>query len=245
MKYSIDINCDVGEGLGNEELIMPYISSCSIACGGHAGDTKTIVDTIKLATKYSIKIGAHPSFPDKENFGRTIIDMPLKELQLSIESQILKIRRALEKMGTKLHHVKPHGALYNLAAIDSKVAQLIIDAIKNTTENVFLYVPYKSVIEKLALKNDLKIKIEAFADRNYNADLSLVSRKKANALIIDSDELVKHLLKMIIEQKVVSVNGGEVEIKADTFCVHGDNPNAVKLLKYMSKVCNEKGIKFR
>ena len=243
MKYSIDINSDVGEGMGNEELIMPYISSCNIACGGHAGDINTIVDTIKLATKYSVKIGAHPSFPDKENFGRTIIDMPLKELQLSIESQILKIRQILDKMGRKLHHVKPHGALYNLAAVDSKVAQLIIDAIKNTTENVFLYVPYKSVIKKLALKNNLKIKVEAFADRNYNTDLTLVSRKKANALIIDNDELIKHLLKMIIQQKVVTINGGEVEMKADTFCIHGDNPNAVTLLKYLSKKINDYGIK--
>lgn len=245
MKYSIDINSDVGEGLGNEELIIPYISSCSIACGGHAGDTNTILDTIKLATKYSVKIGAHPSFPDKDNFGRKVIDLPESVLQLSIESQILKIQNILQKMGGKLHHVKPHGALYNLAAIDSKVAQLIINAIKNTAENVFLYVPNNSIIEKLALKNNLKIKVEAFADRNYNADLTLVSRKKTNAIIIDKGQVVTHLLKMIIEKKVVSIDGGEIAIMAETFCVHGDNPNAVSILKYISKIFNRKGIEIR
>ena len=243
MEYCVDINCDVGEGIGNEAALMPYISSCNIACGAHAGNHEIMTETIKLAMQYSVKIGAHPSFPDRENFGRKTMVMPLDELQSSIEDQIIQLRDILEKLGGKLHHVKPHGALYNLAAVDHKIAQVIINAIKNTTDNLFLYVPYNSAIQKLALKNKLKIKVEAFADRNYNSDLTLVSRKKENAIIRDDNLLLSHLLKMIIEQKVIAVDGVEVAIKADTFCVHGDNPNVVKLLKKITKKLAEKGVK--
>jgi len=243
MEYSVDINCDVGEGICNEAALMPYISSCSIACGAHAGNLKIINETIKLAMKYSVKVGAHPSFPDKKNFGRKAMLMTPTELQSSIEDQIIQVRDALEKLGGKLHHVKPHGALYNLAAVDNKIAKVIIKAIKNTTNNVFLYVPYNSTIQKLALINNLKIKVEAFADRNYNSDLILVSREKDNALIIEDNLVISHLFKMIIEQKLLTIDGVEVEIEADTFCVHGDNPSAEKILKKITNKFSEKGIK--
>ena len=242
MNYCVDINCDVGEGIGNETELMPYLSSCSVACGAHAGDINTICETIKLALQHSVKIGAHPSFPDKENFGRKVISMSPKELQVSIENQIVLVRDMSKTLGGTLHHVKPHGALYNLAAIDPEIAQTIVNAIKNTTNDVVLYVPYNSIIEKLAVKNNLKIKIEAFADRNYNSDLTLVSRKNKNALITNEDLLLTHLIKMIIEQKVISVDGVEVDIKADTFCVHGDNPNAKKLLKIITKKLSKNGV---
>ena len=243
MEYSVDINCDVGEGICNETELMPYISSCSIACGEHAGNLEIINKTIKLAMKYSVKVGAHPSFPDKKNFGRKAMFMNPTELQSSIEYQIIQVQDVLEKLGGKLHHVKPHGALYNLAAVDNKIALVIIKAIKNTNNNVFLYVPYNSTIQKLAVKNNLKIKVEAFADRNYNSDLTLVSRKKDNALIIEDNLVITHLLKMIIEQKLTAIDGVEAEVKADTFCVHGDNPSAVKILKKITNKFSEKGIK--
>lgn len=243
MEYSVDINCDVGEGICNETALMPYISSCNIACGAHAGNFEIINETIKLAMKHSVKVGAHPSFPDKKNFGRKAMLMTPTELQSSIEDQIIQVRDAIEKLGGKLNHIKPHGALYNLAAVDNKIALVIIKAIKNTTNNVFLYVPYNSTIQKLALKNNLKIKVEAFADRNYNSDLTLVSRKKDNALIIEDNLVITHLLKMIIEQKLMTVDGVEVEIEADTFCVHGDNPSALKILKKITNKFSEKGIK--
>jgi UPF0271 protein len=243
MEYSVDINCDVGEGICNETALMPYISSCNIACGAHAGNLEIINETIKLAMQHWVKIGAHPSFPDKKNFGRKVMLMTPTELQTSIEAQIIQVRDVLKKMGGKLHHVKPHGALYNLAAVDKKTALVVIKAIKNTANNVYLYVPYNSAIQKLALKNKLKIKVEAFADRNYNSNLTLVSRKKDNALIIEDNLVLTHLLKMIIEQKVTAVDGVEAEIKADTFCVHGDNPSAVKILKKITNIFSEKGIK--
>jgi len=240
---TIDINCDVGEGLDNERDLMPYISSCSIACGGHAGTKKTIMKTIKLAMQHTIKIGAHPSFPDKENFGRKVMEISLADLQLSIENQLKLINNNVKQLGGELHHVKAHGALYNLSATNKETAQVIINAIKNTLDDVFLYVPYNSVIQKLAVRNNLKIKVEAFADRNYNTDLTLVSRKNKNALITNKEILMQHLLKMITEKKVISIDGVEVEIIADTFCVHGDNPNAKNLLKFMHKKLLKNGIK--
>jgi len=243
MNYTVDINCDVGEGLGNEIDLMPYISSCSIACGAHAGNEQTIIETIKLALQHHVKIGAHPSFPDKENFGRKIIDITPADLQLSIENQIKLVSENAQQLGSKLFHVKAHGALYNLSAVNQEIAQVIINAIKNTEDDVFLYVPYNSVIQDLALKDNLKIKVEAFADRNYNSDLTLVSRKNKNALITNKEILMQHLLKMIIKQKLISVDGVEVKIKADTFCIHGDNPNAKNLLKFINKNLVENGIK--
>lgn len=243
MDYSIDVNCDVGEGLANENELMPYISSCSIACGAHAGSTTTIVETIKLALEHNVKIGAHPSFPDKKNFGRKVINIKHTDLQLSIENQIELVNNNLQQLGGKLHHVKVHGALYNLSATNKEIANLVVKAVKNTVKNAFLYVPYNSVIKDVALENNLKIKIEAFADRNYNTDLTLVSRKKDNAIITDEKNLIRHLLKMITENKIISIDGVEVKIKADTFCFHGDNPNVKNLLKFTRKILLKNGIK--
>jgi len=240
---TIDINCDVGEGIGNEIDLMPYISSCSIACGAHAGTKETIIETIKLALRHNVKIGAHPSFPDKENFGREVMDITPEDLQVSIENQIKLVKDSVERLGGELHHIKAHGALYNVSAVNKKIAQIIVNVVKKMTNDVFLYVPYNSVIQSLAIKNNLKIKVEAFADRNYNTDLTLVSRKNVNALITDSKILIPHLLKMITEQKLISVGGVEVEIMADTFCIHGDNPNVKNLLKFVHKKLHKNGIK--
>ena len=240
---TIDINCDVGEGLGNEADLMPYLSSCSIACGAHAGSKKTIVEVAKLALQHNVKIGAHPSFPDKENFGRKIIDLSPKDLQSSIENQIMLVNDTVNRLKGELHHIKTHGALYNQSAINKEIAQTVINAVKNTLNDTFLYVPYNSKIQELAIKNNLKIKIEAFADRNYNTNLTLVSREKENALIVDEEILIQHLLKMITQQKLISIDGVEVKIMADTFCIHGDNPNAKNLLKFMHKKLLKNGIK--
>jgi len=243
MNYIVDINCDVGEGLDNEKDLMPYISSCSIACGAHAGDENTIAQVVQLALKHGVKIGAHPSFPDRENFGREIMDINPEELQLSLEEQINLVKHKTELLGGKLHHIKAHGALYNLSAVNEEIAQILVNAIKKTADRVFLYVPYNSVIQKLAIKNNLKIKLEAFADRNYNKDLTLVSRKNKNAIITDKENLIQHLLKMITEQKLISIDGVEVEIIANTFCIHGDNPKVKNVLKFMSKKLQKNGIK--
>jgi UPF0271 protein len=240
---TIDINCDVGEGLDNESQLMPYISSCNIACGAHAGTKDTIARTTQLALKHHVHIGAHPSFPDRENFGRIIMKMDSLKLQQSLEDQILLVKEIVESHNGKLHHVKPHGALYNLAANDAQVAQAVINAVKNTVAHAFLYVPYGSLLADLSKKNELKTKVEAFADRNYNSDLSLVSRKSENAVLTDKQLVVVHLLKMIKDKQVISIDGVAVKIDAKTFCVHGDNPNAIEVIKYISKELSKNGIK--
>lgn len=241
----VDINVDVGEGIGNELLLMPYIASCNIACGGHAGTFETMENVVKLAKKYAVKIGAHPSFPDKENFGRQPMEMSCAALFSSIKNQIDDLIKVLNSENALLHHIKPHGALYNLAAIDERIANVIIEAVKSIASPVKLYVPYKSVIADLALKENIQITYEAFADRNYNNDLTLVSRSEKNAIIEDMDVVFEHVYRMISERKVKTIQGLEIDIKADTFCVHGDNPNAVDLIKHLNQKLELKGYKIR
>jgi UPF0271 protein len=241
----IDINADVGEGIGNESQLMPFIASCNIACGGHAGDFNSMQDVLKLAQKHRVKVGAHPSFPDKENFGRQPMDISCAALFSSIKNQIDHLIKVLNRENALLHHIKPHGALYNLAAVDERIANVIVEVMKSIDLPIKLYVPYKSVIADLALKENIQITYEAFADRNYNDDLTLVSRTEMNALIGGSDLVFEHVFRMISTQKVMTIQGTEIDIKADTFCVHGDNPKAVNLIKYLSKKLEAKGYKIR
>ena len=241
----IDINADVGEGLNNEAQLMPFLSSCNIACGGHAGDEKTMLEVVILAKAYKVKIGAHPSFPDKENFGRKIMKISCADLYTSLKQQVRSLLKVLQKEHVMLHHIKPHGALYNLAAVDQKTAEVIIEVVKSIALPIYLYVPYGSVIADLALKENIKITYEAFADRNYNTDLTLVSRVQNNAVITNPDEVFKNVKNMIFHQKVKTTDGVEVEIKADTFCVHGDNPQAIKLLQNLTEKLHQSNVIIR
>jgi len=242
---AIDINCDVGEGIANEEQIMSFISSCNIACGGHAGSINSIDETIKTALKYNLKIGAHPSFPDVKNFGRKVMKISDKELQRSIENQLNLCIQRVHLADGKLHHVKTHGALYNLSSTDKNIAKTVVNAVKNTISDVFLYVPFNSVIEKIAVDNNIKIIYEGFADRNYTAEGKLVSRKEKNALITDKNNVFEHLYKMITSQKVTTVSGDEIAIKAQTFCIHGDNPKVVEILQFITKELQKRDKKIK
>lgn len=237
----IDINCDVGEGEGIDQFLMPYISSCNIACGGHFGNVNTIDKTIQLAIENQVKIGAHPSFPDKENFGRKLMNISDEELKESINSQLNLFKERMSLVGAKLHHIKPHGALYNAIAVNEKLAVFFANLVKPYLKEAYLYVPYNSVIAKVALKKNITIKYEAFADRNYNDDLTLVSRTKNNALLIDENEVLNHILHMIKYQNVKTISDLEIPIKADTFCVHGDTKNAIEIVKFINKQLTEKG----
>ena len=230
---TIDINCDVGEGVENEHLLMSYISSCNIACGGHFGDKSTIDKTIQLAIDNHVKIGAHPSFPDKENFGRKIMDISDDELKESLIQQMQLFKERATLKNAKIYHVKPHGALYNLIAVNQEKATLVVNTIQQIFENVKIFIPYNSVIEKIALENRIEIVYEVFADRNYNDNLTLVSRSLPYAIITDKIQVLKHVKKMVNESKVRTVTCSEIEIKANTFCVHGDNKNAIEILKYL------------
>jgi UPF0271 protein len=232
---SIDINADLGEGVDNEAELMPYLSSCNIACGGHIGDVVSMTKVVKLAKKHNVKIGAHPSFPDKENFGRVDMVISSADLYGSLKQQIRALQSILHSENAQLHHIKPHGALYNLAARDEKTAQVIIEVLKSIAMPIKLYVPYNSKLAEIASNENIQVTFEAFADRNYNEDLSLVSRKKDNALLIENDEVLHHVLHMINHKKVKTISGVEVPIKASTFCVHGDTKNAIGILKYLNR----------
>ncbi len=232
----MDINCDLGEGAGNDEKIMPYITSCNIACGGHAGDELTVARTLRLAKKYSVKAGAHPSFPDRENFGRKLIKIDKKELEKALLSQIFMIGKIAKKEGVKLHHLKLHGALYNQAAKDKGLAMLILNIMKKLDKSLILYVPYNSLIADLSQQYKIPYFYEVFADRAYHEDLSLVSRGEPGALIYDPDVILKRVKLIKDKAKVVTVSGKEVRIKGDTVCVHGDHPNAVAIARKLKEI---------
>ena len=227
----MDVNCDLGEGLNNEHLIMPYISSCNIACGAHAGSVEMMDRVIALAIQYKVKLGAHPSFPDRENFGRLVMDISNEELFQSLVDQLKLFKQRAMLQNKEVHHVKPHGALYNLIAVNEEKAQIVVKAIQQVFEEVKLYVPYNSVIEKVAKENTIDIVYEAFADRNYNNDLTLVSRKEPHAVLTRPEEVFVHVSRMANESKVKTISGSYKNIKAETFCVHGDNENVLQIVE--------------
>lgn len=239
----IDINCDLGEGIGNEAELMPYLSSCNVACGGHAGDSDTMRQVARLAKKHGVKIGAHPSFPDPKNFGRTVMSMSPESLKAALTTQIEAFIEILKQEGLKLHHIKPHGALYNLAAKDSETANVVVEVLKHLGPDLVLYVPYNSEISKLAMHEGVTIAYEAFMDRNYNDDLSLVSRQQSNALITDPTHMVEHVYRIITEEKVQTISGKKVDLKADTFCIHGDGEDVVRNLKIVTQKLREHNLK--
>jgi len=242
---SIDINADIGEGIGNESELMPLLSSCNIACGGHAGNIETMKMCVELAKLHQVKIGAHPSFPDKENFGRKIVDMSCSALYQTIKNQVKDLMNVARLQHTALHHVKPHGALYNLAAKDKNTAEVIVEVMKSIHLPLTLYVPYGSVVAQIAIKAGIPITYEVFADRNYNDDLSLVSRTLENAIITDLNTMSNHVENMIHNNIVKSINGVGVPIKAQTICVHGDNPEAIELVKKLRQNLIDSGTKIQ
>ncbi len=240
----IHINCDLGEGGEFDKQLMPLISACNIACGGHAGNLETMQHTVDLAMENDVEIGAHPSYPDKENFGRISLKMEPKELKRSLVAQILSLKQITEAEGAKLIHVKPHGALYNDAQKNENIAAVILDAICEFDDPLLLYAPEGSVISKMA-KGKLEVVYEAFADRNYNSDRSLVSRLNSNALIIEKEEVFKHLFSMFREHRITCFNGEKIETNATTFCLHSDTPNSIEILKYLHQKFREKEIKIK
>ncbi len=229
----LDINADLGEGSPNDPLIMPYISSCNIACGSHAGDEDTIRKTIVLAQKHNVKIGAHPSFPDRENFGRKKMNISNDNLQKSIIDQLQLFQKIANSENCTVHHVKTHGALYNEAAKDKGLAQLVIQSIASVFKNIQVFVPPNSELEKASTQFSLQPIPEAFIDRTYENDGSLSSRNIEGALITDPHKAWEQLKRLFLQQEVVTRKQSLFSIEAKTFCIHGDQPNAVKILTYI------------
>ncbi|MDY8138074.1 5-oxoprolinase subunit PxpA [Aquimarina sp. 2201CG5-10] len=228
----IIFNADIGEETGFDDEIMPYISWCNIACGAHAGGEEVINKTIDLAIHHNVKIGAHPSYPDRMNFGREVMQISYANLIDTITRQIQLVKKCTEEKGQKLHHVKPHGALYNEAMKNRLVGEAILESVKNIDKSLIIVTQKDSMISLLGGEN-FNIKHEAFADRNYNKDLSLVSRKENNAVITDPKKVFDHVFKMISEGKVKTKEGEKLSIFFDTICVHGDNPKSVEILRYI------------
>ena len=240
----IHINCDLGEGGEYDRELMPLISACNIACGGHAGNLESMHHTVALAMEHGVEIGAHPSYPDKENFGRESFEMEPKELHRSLEAQILCLKQITEAEGGVLTHVKPHGALYNDAVKDEKIAIIILDVIMEFEDSLLLYAPENSVIARLA-EGKVEVVFEAFADRNYNPDGSLVSRSKPGALINNKEEVFKHVFSMFREQKISCQNGEKIDCRAQTFCLHSDTPNSVEILTYLQDKLSDKNVEVK
>jgi UPF0271 protein len=241
----IDLNCDMGEGIGNEALLMPFISSANIACGFHAGDAAEMERVVDLCLQYNVAIGAHPSFADKANFGRTEMHLPTEEIEQLIQIQLSQLNKIVKRAGGTLHHVKPHGALYNMAAKDTVLAKAIATAVKNFDSSLILYGLSGSVMIDEAAQIGLPVAPEVFADRNYQPDGSLTPRSFPGAMITSADLAIAQVLQMINEQQVTAMNGEKISIKAATICIHGDGANAITFVKQINHSLSVAGIQIQ
>ncbi len=239
---TIDINCDLGEGMPNDVALMPYISSANIACGFHAGDDETMRRTIALAIEHGVAIGAHPGFPDKKNFGRTEMKFPEEDIVSIVSEQVYIMLDLVFALGGKLQHVKPHGALYNMSARDLSLATAIANAIKDIDENLILFGLSGSKSIEAADLIGLRTANEVFADRTYTNEGALTPRQQSGALITDTAAMEQQVLQMIHEQQVTSLQGKTIPLKADTICIHGDGEHAVVFAQQIHQLLQKQQI---
>ena len=242
---SIDVNCDLGEGFSNDEQLMQYISSANIACGFHAGDESTMKKTIELCIENNVAIGAHPGYDDRKNFGRTDQHLSFDEYYELIVKQLYDFKKIAESSAVNIHHIKPHGALYNQAAKNKSIAEAIAKAVKDFDDNLVLYGLSGSYLISEAEAISLKTASEVFADRAYTNDGSLVPRSQINALISNDEACLHQVLKMIKHNIVTSINNVDVPINADTICIHGDGINAVSFAKNIYQCLKENNIEVK
>jgi UPF0271 protein len=231
MNLVIDLNSDLGERAGHDNEILDLVSSANIACGFHAGDPTSIFATIQAALERGVSLGAHPSFPDRENFGRTEMAMPPAEVYSIVAYQIGGFRALALAAGGRMNHVKAHGALYNMAARDRALADVIANAVFALDPKLILFAPGGSHLDFAATELGLETASEVFADRNYLANGSLVPRTEANAFVHDPVEAAERIIRILSDHKVRAVDGTDVTISATTVCVHGDNPQAVAFVR--------------
>jgi UPF0271 protein len=243
MKQWVDLNCDLGEGCTTDEAIMPFISSANIACGYHAGDEATIKKTLSLAKAFQVAVGAHPSYPDRANFGRKEMDLPIQEIKSLVIEQVRLLQSLASAMGLTLHHVKPHGALYNKAAKDEATAIAIAEAVYTIDPSLILFCLANSESGKAAKKLGLQFYNEVFADRTYTDQGQLTPRTEANAMITTDEEAIRQVMHMLQEETVTSTNGKIIPIQADTICIHGDGEHAVSFAKQINTLIKNSNIK--
>jgi len=231
MNLIVDLNSDLGEGAGHDNEILDLVSSANIACGFHAGDASSIFATIKAALERGVSLGAHPSFPDRENFGRTEMNLPPEEVYSAVAYQIGAFSALARAAGGRMNHVKAHGALYNMAARYRALADVIANAVYALDPKLILFAPAGSHLDFAATELGLATASEVFADRNYLTDGSLVPRSDSRAFVHDPIDAAERIIRMLIEGKVQAVDETDVEISAATICVHGDNPQAVEFVR--------------
>jgi UPF0271 protein len=229
----IDLNCDLGEDIGNDEAIMPYITSANIACGFHAGDEHTMRETIHLAKRFGVNVGAHPSWKDRENFGRKEINTSPDEVEKLVLEQIQILAAIAKEEGVTLTHVKPHGALYNQSAKDVELANAIARAVKTSSVDLILVGLAGSSSIEAGREMGVRVAAEGFPDRGYNADGSLMSRHLPGALIESPEDVAKHAIELVKTGRI------------DTLCLHGDHPNAAENAKMLREVLEKNGVEVR
>jgi UPF0271 protein len=241
----VDLNCDMGEGIGHDAEIMPFVSSASIACGYHAGDHATMQETVSLAMKFGVAIGAHPSYPDKENFGRVAMTLSPKEIYSLTLYQVGALHAIAQAQGAVVRHVKPHGALYNAAALSDEIAQAIATAIFDFNPQLTVFGLANSTMIQAAKMKGLKFKHEVFADRTYQSNGTLTPRTQPHALIESEETALKQVLQMIKQNTVTAVDGSAISIQAGTICIHGDGKHAVEFASTLNTKLKAEGIQIK
>jgi len=251
LKFRVDINCDLGESygafkVGNDAEIMPYITSANVACGFHAGDPLTMAQTVALAKKHGVAVGAHPGYPDLMGFGRREMQLTSEEARSYIIYQIGALQGFAKVFGVNFQHVKPHGAMYNMALKNRELSRAIAGAVAGLDHDLIVFAPPKSAMAEVAAEAGLRVAYEFFADRAYNPDGSLVSRKKLGAIIEEPEKAVKRAIRAVKEGVVEAFDGTIVELgQVHTICVHGDTPTAVKLAGALKKGLVKAGIEVK
>jgi UPF0271 protein len=247
LPLTIDLNADLGEGFGRfrlteDEALLDLVSSANIACGFHAGDSTTMRDTVMAAKARGVTIGAHPSYPDIPGFGRREFGLPAKEISRHVEYQIRALRDVCGAERAKLSYVKPHGALYNRAARDPEIARAVVSAIRNVESSLTLLGLAGSEMARAAAGAGIAFASEAFVDRAYKPDGYLVPRDEDGAVIHDAKSAVQRAVMLVKGQTITADDGSELHIKAQSLCIHGDNPDAAPILRALNARLKESGV---
>ena len=238
----VDLNADLGEGCANDEALLQRVSSANIACGFHAGDALTMQQSVRMAMKYGVAIGAHPSFPDRENFGRSAMQLPPDTVYAQVVYQLGALAAITRAEGGKMIHVKPHGMLYNQAATDAVLADAIARAVYDVDPTLRLVGLAGSELIRAGERAGLQTRQEVFADRRYQSNGALVPRSQPDAMIDSDQQALEQTLTMVQQQKVLSREGVWVPVKADTVCLHGDGEHALTFAMRLREAFDEQGI---
>jgi 5-oxoprolinase (ATP-hydrolysing) subunit A len=245
VKPAVDLNSDLGEGAGFDDELLSLVTSANIACGFHAGDADTIRQTIELAHSRGVAIGAHPSLFDRENFGRKELSVTADQVFDAVVYQLGVFQAIAQSVGAEPNHIKPHGALYNMAVRDRTLAEAVVRAVADVDRTLLLFAPAGSALASAGAAGGLTVVAEVFADRNYLGDGSLVPRTRPDALLSDPEAAAVRVVRMLREGKVQAVDGPDLPIEAKTVCVHGDTPGAVTFARALRRHLESQGVQIR